>query len=121
MTHTLYDLALKNQELLININQLQGTNYAIRNIQQAYAQVLLLEIFNTHQIRPSEIYALYQCSFDWAQMVQILPRETSLSRYIVDRSKDHPPVYNRKQHESFKPDIFISTQSLLEHVNLTIQ
>ena len=121
MTHTLYDLAFKNQELLININQLQGTNYAIRNIQQAYAQVLLLEIFNTHQIRPSEIYALYQCSFDWAQMVQILPRETSLSRYIVDRSKDHPPVYNRKQHESFKPDIFISTQSLLEHVNLTIQ
>ena len=121
MTHKLYDLAVKNQEQLININQLQGTNYAIRNIQQAYAQVLLLEIFNTHQIRPSEIYALYQCSFDWAQMVQIMPRETSLSRYIIDRTKDHPPVYNRKQHESFKPDIYITTQSLLEHVNLTIQ
>lgn len=121
MTHTLFDLALKNQEQSVNINQLQGTNYAIRNIHQAYAQVLLLEIFNTHQIRPSEIYALYQCCFDWAQMIEILPRETSLARYIIDLTKDHPPVYNRKQHESFKPDIFISTQNLLEHINLTIQ
>ncbi len=121
MTHFLYDLALKNQEHLININQLQGTNHVIRNIQQAYAQVLLLEIFNTHQIRPSEIYALYQCSFDWAQMVQILPRETTLARYIIDSSKDHPPVYNRKQHESFKPNIFVATQDLLQHINLTIQ
>lgn len=121
MTHFLYELAQKNQEHLININQLQGTNHIIRNIEQAYAQVLLLEIFNTHQIRPSEIYALYQCSFDWAQLVQVLPRESSLSRYIIDGSKDHPPVYNRKQHESFKPNIFIATQSLLQHINLTIQ
>lgn len=121
MTHTLYDMAVKNQEQLININQIQGTNYAIKNIQQAYAQVLLLEIFNTHQIRPSEIYALYQCSFDWAQMVQVMPRETSLARYIIDRTKDHPPVYNRKHHDGFKPDIFVATQNLLEHINLTIQ
>ena len=121
MTHKLYELAIKNQEHLININQLQGTNRSIQNIQQAYAQVLLLEIFNTHQIRPSEIHALYQCSFDWAQMVQILPRETRLSRYIIDTRKDHPPVYNRKQHDSFKANIFIATQNLLEHINLTIQ
>lgn len=121
MTHTLYDLALKNQEQLININQLQGINRTIYNIQQAYAQVLLLEIFNTHQIRPSEIHALYQCSFDWAKMVQILPRETTLSRYIIDTRKDHPPVYNRRQHDSFKANIFLATQSLFEHINLTIQ
>lgn len=121
MTHFLYNLALKNQEQSININQLQGTNHVIKNIQQAYARVLLLEIFNTHQIRPSEIFALYQCSADWAQMVQILPRETSLSRYIIDTTKDHPPVYNRQQHESFKPNVYIATQSLLEHINLTIQ
>lgn len=121
MTHSLYDLAIKNQEQLININQLQGTNRSIENIQQAYAQVLLLEIFNTHQIRPSEIHALYQCSFDWAHMVQILPRETTLSRYIIDTHKDHPPVYNRRQHDSFKANIFVATQSLLEHINLTIQ
>lgn len=121
MTHTLYDLAIKNQEHLVNINQLQGTNRSIHNIQQAYAQVLLLEIFNTHQIRPSEIHALYQCSFDWAQLVQILPKETTLSRYIIDTHKDHPPVYNRKQHDSFKTNVYVATQSLLEHINLTIQ
>ena len=120
-THNLYDLAVSNQDQLININQLQGTHHTIQNIQQAYSQVLLLDIFNTHQIRPSEIQALYQCSFDWAKMIQVLPRETTLSRYIVDSSKDHPPVYNRKQHESFHPNLYISTQSLLEHINTTIQ
>lgn len=121
MTHFLYDLSLKNQEHLISINQLQGTHHVIKNIQQSYAQVLLLEIFNTHQIRPSEIYALYQCTLDWAQKVNILTRENTLSRYIIDTTKDHPPVYNRKQHESFKPNIYIATQNLLEHINLTIQ
>lgn len=121
MTHFLYNLSLKNQEHLININQLQGTNHVIKNIQQSYTQVLLLEIFNTHQIRPSEIYALYQCTLDWAQKVYILSTESTLARYIIDSTKDHPPVYNRKQHESFKPNIYVSTQSLLEHINLTIQ
>ncbi|NHB56974.1 GTPase [Acinetobacter shaoyimingii] len=121
MTHYLYAMAFRNQEHSININQLQGTNHIVKNIDQAYAQVLLLEILNTHQIRPTEIYSLYQCSYDWAHLVQILPRETSISRYIVDSTKDHPPVYNRKQHESFKPNIYIGTQALLEHINLTIQ
>lgn len=121
ITHYLYELAFKNQEHLININQLQGTNHSLINIDQAYAQVLLLEIFNTHQIRPAEIYSLYQCSFDWAPLVQILPREATLSRYIIDSTKDHPPVYNRRQHKSFKPNIYVATQKLLEHINLTIQ
>ena len=120
-THQLYDMAIKNEEYLINVNQLQGTHHNLNNIQQAYAQVLLLDIFNTHQIRPSEIQALYVCSDDWAKMIQVLPRETTLSRYIVDTAKDHPPVYNRKQHQSFHANLFISTQALLEHVNITIQ
>ncbi|NUG80577.1 GTPase, partial [Acinetobacter bereziniae] len=119
-THHLYELAVKNQEFSININQLQGTHFTIHNIQQAYAQVLLLDIFNTHQIRPSETQALYQCTFDWVKLVQILPRETSLSRYIVDGSKDIPPIYNRKQHANFHTSLYISTQNLLEHINLTI-
>ncbi|MBJ9953262.1 MULTISPECIES: GTPase [unclassified Acinetobacter] len=119
-THHLYELAVKNQEFNININQLQGTHFTIHNIQQAYAQVLLLDIFNTHQIRPSETQALYQCTFDWVKLVQILPRETSLSRYIVDGSKDIPPIYNRKQHANFHTSLYISTQNLLEHINLTI-
>ena len=121
MTHYLYDLAIKNQQHSLNINQLQGTNYCLKNIHQMYAKVLLLEIFNTHQIRPSEIYALYQCSSDWTQLIQISSTETPLSRYIIDTTKDHPPTYNRTLHESFKPNIFISTQDLLEHINLTIQ
>ena len=119
-THNLYELAVKNQEFNININQLQGTHFTIQNIQQAYTQVLLLEIFNTHQIRPSETQALYQCSFDWVKLVQILPRETTLSRYIVDGSKDVPPIYNRKQHANFHTSLYISTQNLLEHINSTI-
>lgn len=119
--HQLYELALKNNELLINVNHLQGTHFSVQNIQQAYAQVLLLDVFNTHQIRPNEIQALYECSLDWAKLAQILPRESSLSRYIVDTSKDHSPIYNRKHHEDFKPNVFISTQQLLEHINDTIQ
>ena len=119
--HNIYELAAKNNELLININQLQGTHFPVQNIQQAYAQVLLLDIFNTHQIRPNEIQALYQCSLDWAKLTQILPRESSLSRYIVDTTKDHPPIYNRKHHEDFKANVFVSTQQLLEHINDTIQ
>lgn len=119
--HHLYELALKNDELLININHLQGTHFSVQNIQNAYAQVLLLDVFNTHQIRPNEIQALYQCSLDWAKLAQILPRESSLSRYIVDTTKDYPPIYNRPHHEDFKPNVFISTQQLLEHINDTIQ
>ncbi len=120
-THHLYEMAIKNEEYLININQLQGTHHVVQNIQQAYAQVLLLDIFNTHQIRPSEIQALYECSFDWSKMIHVLPRESAISRYIVDTTKDHPPVYNRRQHESFQPNLYISTQNLLEHINITIQ
>ncbi|MEG0482701.1 MAG: GTPase [Acinetobacter sp.] len=119
-THYLYELSIKNQEFNININQLQGTHFTIQNIQQAYAQVLLLDIFNTHQIRPSETQALYHCTFDWVKLVQILPRETALSRYVVDGSKDIPPIYNRKQHPNFRTSLYISTQNLLEHINLTI-
>lgn len=119
-THYLYELSIKNQEFNINVNQLQGTHFTIQNIQQAYAQVLLLDIFNTHQIRPSETQALYQCTFDWVKLIQILPRETALSRYVVDGSKDIPPIYNRKQHPNFRTTLYVSTQNLLEHINLTI-
>ena len=119
-THQLYELAVKNQEFNINVNQLQGTHFTIQTIQHAYTQVLLLDIFNTHQIRPTETQALYQCTFDWVKLVQILPRESALSRYVVDGSKDSPPIYNRKQHPNFNTSLYISTQDLLEHINSTI-
>lgn len=120
-THHLFELANNNQEQLININHLQGSNHPIPNIIQMYSQILLLDIFNTHQIRPSEILALYQCSFDWAEMIEISNKESAISRYVLDSSKDHPPIYNKKIHEKFLPNLYISTQTLLEHINTTIQ
>ena len=52
-------------------------------------------------------------------MIEVLPRETTLSKYIVDIKKDYPPVYNKKQLVGFEPIFFISTQNLLEHINAT--
>ncbi len=79
-----------------------------------------MDIFNTNQIRQSEIQALFQCSFDWAKMVQILSKETDLTKYVVDTSKDHPPIYNKKQSSGFNPNVFISTNTLLDHVTATL-
>ncbi len=117
IAHQLLDCAIKNNYYLTNINQLQGTQHQLISIAQAYAQLILLEIFNTHQIRPAEIQGLYLCSFDWAKLVQVLPKETTLSRYVVDSSKDHPPIFNTHQANGFNADIYISTQALLDHLN----
>jgi hypothetical protein len=62
---------------------------------------------------------LYLCSFDWAKLVHILPKETTLSRYIVDIHKDYPPVFNVNQSSLYKPTIYISTQNLLDHLSET--
>nr|WP_174506203.1 GTPase [Acinetobacter sp. Marseille-Q1620] len=118
--HSLYDLAFKNNEAFVNINLIQGTHYSLNNIYQVYAQLLLLDIFNTNQIRPDEIQALYQCSFDWAKMIQITPKETSLSRYFVNKKIDHASIYNKKNNQGLNAHLFIETQYLLEHINTTI-
>ena len=117
IAHRILNCAMTNNYHLSNINQIQGTQHQIQNISQAYAQLILLDIFNTHQIRPSEIQGLYLCSFDWAKLVQILPRETTLSRYVVDSTKDLSPIYNTHQGDNFNADIYISTQHLLDHLN----
>lgn len=115
--HQLLDSAIQNNFYLTNINQIQGTQHQLSNISQAYAQLILLDIFNTHQIRPGEIQGLFLCSFDWAKLIQILPKETTLSRYIVDASKDYPPTYNSQKNSHIQPNIFISTQALLDHLS----
>ncbi|TCM67713.1 hypothetical protein EC844_1077 [Acinetobacter calcoaceticus] len=121
-THQLYRLACKNEEHLININQLQGSHYPLKHIQHAYVQVLLLDIFNTYQIRAEEIEALLQCSAEWVSLVDVSHIEMPMSRYIIDTHQDLPPIYNQKQHQAFfHPDLFLATQSLLEHINTTIQ
>ncbi len=89
--------------------------HQLNSIAQAYSRLILLEILNTHQIRPAEIQGLYLCSLDWAKLVQILPKESSTARYIVDTSKDHPPIYNSQYAQALEASIYISTQKLLEH------
>ena len=128
--HMLYSAALPGQWLIAhqlltwavehnfdqtNINHIQGTQHKLTTVAQAYARLMLLEVFNTHQIRPAEIQALYLCSIDWARLVQVLPKETTLSRYAVDTTQDHPPMYNNNHAKSLNPNIFIATQKLLEH------
>lgn len=119
IAHQLYDAALTHKYHYTNIEQ-SPSKPSLNNISQAYAQLILMDIFNTNQIRQSEIQALFQCSFDWAKMVQLLTKETDLTKYVVDVTKDHPPIYNKKQSSGFNPNIFISTHSLLDHVTATL-
>ena len=69
--HQLLECAIDNNFYQSNINQVLGTQHEIQNIAHAYAQLILLDIFNTHQIRPAEIQGLYLCSFDWAKLVPV--------------------------------------------------
>lgn len=119
IAHQLYDAAVTHKYHLTTLEQPAGKP-SLNNVLQAYAQLILMDIFNTNQIRQSEIQALFQCSFDWAKMLQLLPKETELTKYVVDTSKDHPPIYNKKQSSGFNPNIFISTNSLLDHVTATL-
>jgi len=117
--HQLIDYAIQNNFDHTNINQLLGTLHDVTTISQVYSQLILLDIFNTNQIRPAEIQGLFMCSTDWAKLIQVLPKETTLSRYIVDSSKDHPPIYNSHQASHYKANIFIATQNLLDHLTET--
>jgi len=119
IAHQLYDAAVTHKYHHTTLEQPAGKP-SLNNVAQAYAQLILMDIFNTNQIRQSEIQALFQCSFDWAKMLQLLPNETELTKYVVDTSKDHPPIYNKKQSSGFNPNIFISTNSLLDHVTATL-
>ncbi|OTG86416.1 GTPase [Acinetobacter sp. ANC 4558] len=117
IAHQLMSCAIQYHFNSTNINLLQGTHYPLKNINEAYAQLILLDIFNNNQIRPSESQGLYLCTFDWAKLIHISAKETINSRYIIDSNKDLAPVYNAHQEHNFKPDIFISTQSLLEYLS----
>lgn len=115
IAHQLLACAVEQNFDQTNINHIQGTQHKLSSVAQAYARLILLEVFNTHQIRPGEIQALYLCSSDWARLVQVLPKETTLSRYAVDTQQDHPPMYNHNHAKGLHPNIFIATQKLLEH------
>ena len=117
VAHQILDSAIKHHYFQTNINQILDTQHPLQTISQAYSQLILLDIFNTHQMRPSEMQGLYLCSFDWAKLVYIFPKETTLSRYIVDTSKDQPPTFNANQMGLYKSPIYISTQNLLDHLS----
>lgn len=118
--HWLFDIAQKNRIEHQNINQLQGVHYTLKNISLLYQQLILLHILNTNQIRQSEIQALYQCSFEWAKLLDIEFKETQTSKYVIDKKIDQVPTYNKKQYPHLDPDFFISTQPLLEHITATL-
>lgn len=87
-------------------------------IKKVYKQINLLDLLNTHQIRPVEIHALYQCSFQWINLIHINAEENTLSRYFLNTKKDYPPVLNSLHLNKTTQDFFIETQGLLEHINL---
>lgn len=120
-THEIYQYAFKNNEHLININRIQGSDYPLTNIQECYIQILILDICYTYQIRPSEIQALYECSSEWVQLVELSHRSSHTSRYMIDSQQDLPPIFNHKQQQFFLADHYLSTHKLLEHINNTIQ
>lgn len=120
MTHQLFEIAQKNNYHLKNINELQGLKKGNKTIQQIYSQLILLDILNNNQIRQTEIQALFECSYDWAKLIQILPKETTLCKYCIDSSKDHRPLYNKEHGENFQANIYIATQDLLEHITATL-
>lgn len=120
IAHQLYEAALLYKYHLTNLNTLQGTQHSLTNVSECYAQLVLLDIFNTNQIRQSEIQALFKCSFDWAQMVQISPKKSTSAKYVIDTKKDHPPIYLKKHSSGFNPILYISTQTLLDHVTATL-
>lgn len=120
-THEIYQYAFKNDEQLINVNRIQGSHYPLENIQECYIQVLILDICYTYQIRPSEIQALYECSSEWVQLIELSHRSSHTSRYMIDSQQDLPPIFNHKQQQFFLADHYLSTHKLLEHINNTIQ
>ncbi|MCF9035311.1 GTPase [Acinetobacter nectaris] len=121
--HQLFSLAKKNNlenKKIISKQVLISSISKNLTILDLYKQVNLINVLNTHQIRPIEIYNLYQCSFEWLNLVKISEKENTLSRYIINLDKDFPPISNNFQNNEEVSDhkIFIETQALYEHINL---
>lgn len=54
ISHQLYEAALTHKYHQTNLEQIQGGKpNSLSNISQAYAQLILMDIFNTNQIRQS--------------------------------------------------------------------
>lgn len=122
ITHTLFQCALKNKYHQTQIKSCQSqfshSQPHVTNIISLYKQIALLEILNTQQVRPNEIYALYQCSFEWINYIQISTKETPFIRYLVDLKSDAPPLFQQHTQELHPSHLYIEINSLLQHINL---
>lgn len=118
IAHQLMQQALTQNYHLIDINVLLGTNYALSNIQQAYAQLILFSLFNPHQLHTSDTEKLYLCSLDWAKLIYISNKPTAQTRYLINSKQDYPVVYQANKDQPQQPDLFISTQHLLNYLKL---
>lgn len=123
MTHTLFRSALKHKYHQINIKSCQPqfahSQNNVTNIASLYKQITLLDILNTQQVRPNEIYALYQCSFEWVSYIQFSLKETLYTRYFIDLTVDAPPRLQQfHTQERHKLCIYMEINPLLQHINL---
>ncbi len=116
--HHLYNIAYEHKFDLDDISQIIKMAQSLNCICKVYKQINLLDLLNTHQVRPIEIHALYQCSFQWIDLIHLNSQESALSRYFLNIKKDFPPVLNNLHLNKTQQDFFIETQGLLEHINL---
>lgn len=122
-THHLYLLACQHQYENVIINHSQDcicSQSEIESISILYKQMLLLYLLNTQQVRPSETYALYQCSSEWAQLIRVTAKKEPLSRYIVEYKTDMPPTpINEDQTQTVKQSFFyINVNDLFKRIQL---
>ena len=94
IAHNLYHIAYEHKFDLDSISQITKMAHSLNCIGKVYKQINLLDLLNTHQIRPIEIHALYQCSFQWIDLIHLNSQESALSRYFLNIKKDFPPVLN---------------------------
>ncbi|MEB3754063.1 PilZ domain-containing protein [Acinetobacter sp. MD2(2019)] len=116
--HHLFKLAQQHKFQSEKIQHIQTNTSKLTTITQIYTQILLMDILNTHQIRPIEITALYQCTFQWVNLIGLSTHENSHSRYFVDLESDLPPSLNSVKKRTDESIVFIEVKDLVKHINL---
>lgn len=122
-THRLYWLAYQHQYENVEVYHLQDcicSQSGINSISILYKQILLLHLLNTQQVRPSETYALYQCSSEWAHLLHVTAKKEPLSRYVIDHQTDIPPISLIDHHTNIKDlgCFYINVNDLFKRVQL---
>lgn len=122
-THRLYQLASLDQYDTIKMSNRQDCIYSQKNIHTIatlYKQIILLNILNTEQVRPSETYALYQCSSGWAEHLVISNKKSDLCRYTIQTSTDNPPFISAKNqdYDTNSNYLYINVNQLFKRIQL---